>query len=244
MESRPTKFSDIFESCFCLKRRSTSEACMAGDLEYVKRILKNREQVVTEDSAGSIPIMEAVKSTRIPVVRYLLGVMGDSYDFTTKRGWSLLHEAVCSGSEGMVEYILRECPIPTHMKTVDGISPLHLAVFNGHLEILKILLRKTHVSGVSPRGAYGVTPLMVATSHGRKEMMRELFLAGASFFDRDDSGKNSIIMAKDANVLDTVCDLNFLLMNEATGLPKSRPIMIDNMQWRRNRRKNIFFGLE
>ena len=238
-----TKMMDLFESCFCINKKTMSDACEEGDLEYVKRVLKNREDVEVENANGDHAILSAVRSGKVPMMRYLFAI-GASTSFSTDNGWSLLHEAVDSGSFRMVEFILKKCPLLfTYTTTKDMISPIHLAVFNGYDDILSSLLKETPSSYVSPRGPYGTTPLMIATQRGERQMMVDLYRSGASFFESDDSGKNSLSMAKEFGSLQVVYDLNVCIMDELTGLPKSRPILIDTIQSRRIQRKKVFFGI-
>lgn len=243
MKLGQTNIMDLFETCFCIKKRTVSDACIEGDLDYVKRVMKNRKDVEREDAKGEYVILSAVRSGKVYMVRYLFAI-GASTSFVTDNNWGLLHEAVNSGSLHMVNYILNTCPLLlTYTKTKDLISPIHLAVFNGYVDILRALLQKTPYAYASSRGIGGTTPLMIATARGEKEMMVDLYMSGASFFESDDSGKNSLSMAKESGMLKVVNDLNFCLMDEFTGLPKSRPIFIDTIQSRRNQRKKVFFGI-
>lgn len=243
MNFEQAKFVDLFESCFCMKKRTISDACVEGDLDYVKKMLKNRYDVKKEDMKGEYHIFSAVRSGKVHMARYLLSI-GASSSVFTHNNWGLLHEAVGSGSLQMVEYILKKCPLlQTYTKTRDGISPLHLAVFNGYGDILKALLSETPYAYVSPRGPGGTTPLMTATKRGEREMMVDLYMSGASFFEADDSRKNAISMAKESKMLEVVYDLNVCLLDDHTGLPKSRPILIDTIKSRRNQRKKVFFGV-
>lgn len=244
MNFEQTNVMDLFESCFCMSKRTISDACVEGDLGYVKKLLKNRDDVNKEAKKGEYHIFSAVRSGKVPMARYLLAI-GASPSVFTSNNWGILHEAVGSGSLQMVEYILKKCSrLHTYTKTKDGISPLHLAVFNGYVDILKALLKVTPYAYVSPRGAGGITPLMTATKRGERQMMKDLHMSGASFFEADDYGKNTISMAKESGVLEVVYDLNICLMDEHTSLPKSRPIFIDTIQSRRNERKKVFFGVE
>lgn len=243
MEFNPTSFMDIFESCFCMKKRSVSSACVEGDIEYVKRVLKNRADAETEDSHGEFPILMAVKSGKVSLVRYLFGI-GASVTFSTQNKWSLLHEAVASEYPEMVKYILKRCPIPTYLRTKDMITPLHLAAFNGDKAIMTILLMDTPGDRVSPRGVGGITPMMIASKRGDREMMKKLYRAGASFFEINDTGKNSVTMAKESNTLDVVHELNIGIINDIPSYPRSKPIFIDTIQSRRNQRKKVFFGIK
>lgn len=234
---------DLLESCFCVKKRTVSDACAEGDIDYVKRILKNRNDVEKADANGERAVLSAVKSGKVYMTRYLFAI-GASTSFVTGNGWSLLHEAVDSGSLNMVEYILNKCPLlRTYSKTRDLMTPLHLAVFNGYVDILRVLLKETPYACVSPRGPGGSTPLMIATKRGEKEMMVDLYRSGSSFFEADDSGINSLTMARESGSLKVVYSLNVCIMDELTGLPKSRPIFIDTVKSVRNQRKKVFFGI-
>jgi ankyrin repeat protein len=121
-----------------------------------------------------------------------------------------------------------KCTVPTCLQTTGGVSPLHLAVFNGEREILRLLLRSTPRHEVSPRGQGGLTPLMVATGHADREMMRDLFCAGASFSEGDDSGKDSIAMARESSTLGVVYALG--------AGPRSRPVFIPGTNTRKTRK--------
>ena len=234
----------FLESCMCFEKKTVSRACMEGDLDFLRKNITDREGAISKDSNSETPIFEAIRSTKVPVVRYLLGVMGIPYAFVDEEGWGLLHEAVSSGSIEMVKYILRTCPTTTYTKTRDGVSPLHIAVFGESCEILDLLLKKTPSTRVSPRGAGGRTPIMLASSLGRRDMMKSLFFAGASFFELDDKGDNSIEMAKESKVLDTIYELHVCVCNGVSGLPMSRSIAIGSPRNRRNERKRMFFGIE
>ena len=55
-------------------------------------------------------------------------------------GWTPLHEACNHGSTACVEALLRHHPIPVINSQVGGVSPLHDALLNGHMDIAKMLL--------------------------------------------------------------------------------------------------------
>ena len=238
------KMNEFLKECFCLKeKKSLSLACEEGDIGYIKRVMRHSREMTIEDKEGNIPVMSAVRGGDVDMARYVFS-RGVDKNFSTRDNWNILHAAVSSGAPEMVRYILKKCAIPTYIGTSDGISPLHLAVFNGSVEILQILVDNTPYNKVSPRGKEGKTPLMIATMHSSEEMMKILYSAGASFFEMDDFGKNSINMARQSNMLHVVYELNVCLMDETTGLPMSNPIMIDNIHWRRELRKRTFFGMK
>lgn len=56
-------------------------------------------------------------------------------------GWTPLHEACNYGNTVCVQEILQRCPEVDLLTHVDGVTPLHDALSNGHVEIGKLLLQ-------------------------------------------------------------------------------------------------------
>lgn len=56
-------------------------------------------------------------------------------------GWTPLHEACNYGNTVCVQEILQRCPEVDLFTQVDGVTPLHDALSNGHVEIGKLLLQ-------------------------------------------------------------------------------------------------------
>lgn len=61
-------------------------------------------------------------------------------DHIDHAGWTPLHEACNHGSTECVEALLHHHPSPVLNNQVDGVSPLHDALLNGHMDIAKMLL--------------------------------------------------------------------------------------------------------
>ena len=61
-------------------------------------------------------------------------------DHIDHAGWTPLHEACNHGSTACVEALLRHRPAPVLNNQVGGVSPLHDAVLNEHMDIAKMLL--------------------------------------------------------------------------------------------------------
>ena len=56
-------------------------------------------------------------------------------------GWTPLHEACNYGNTVCVQEILQRCPEVDLLTQVDGVTPLHDALSNGHVEIGTLLLQ-------------------------------------------------------------------------------------------------------
>lgn len=73
---------------------------------------------------------------------FVCSCLGDLVDHA---GWTPLHEACNHGSTTCVEALLRHHPAPVLNNQVGGVSPLHDALLNGHMDIAKMLLE--HAGG-------------------------------------------------------------------------------------------------
>jgi hypothetical protein len=71
----------------------------------------------------------------------------------------------------------------------EGDTPLHVAVDNGYLSIVKELLKKIKSENIDIKNKHGETPLSLAACCGDKEVVRELLAAGASPFMCDSIGR-------------------------------------------------------
>ncbi|RMC17987.1 hypothetical protein DUI87_04862 [Hirundo rustica rustica] len=73
---------------------------------------------------------------QVPDLAHYLAISCDDY-----AGWTPLHEACNHGSTVCVHEILERCPEVDLLSQVDGVTPLHDALSNGHVEIGKLLLQ-------------------------------------------------------------------------------------------------------
>ncbi|XP_023379060.1 SMC5-SMC6 complex localization factor protein 1 isoform X2 [Pteropus vampyrus] len=87
-------------------------------------------------------------------------------------GWTPLHEACNYGNTVCVQEILQRCPEVDLLTQVDGVTPLHDALSNGHVEIGKLLLQHGGPVLLQQRNSKGELPLDYVLSSQIKE---ELF---------------------------------------------------------------------
>ena len=92
-------------------------------------------------------------------------------------GWSALHEAVYSDNAKLVKRILKEGDFDIDAKSKAGISPLHIAVKNRNLEIVRILVRNE--ANIDIQDGNGLTPLHYAVGQRRYEIVKYLIFHGA-----------------------------------------------------------------
>lgn len=116
-----------------------------------------------------------------------------------------------TGNEEIVRWLLEEgadihyrvkrwVPLTTPEGTMFfqeiGISPLHLAISEGHAGVLRILLEHwMHTQGADGRDPHGLTALMLAAAGGDVDMAKVLMDNGAPVNARTDVGTTALMFA-------------------------------------------------
>merc|ERR1712086_452190 len=81
-------------------------------------------------------------------------------------GHPVLHEAL----ERHDNYVMIIRNMVSNPETVAGLTPLHYAAKNGHLEVYRFILE--HLTDKNPGDMYGLTPLHFAAMRGQLEMCK------------------------------------------------------------------------
>ena len=107
------------------------------------------------------------------------------FEESSTADWTALHLAAKTGSFDLVQAFLPDDG-PTQVNSLGPKkrTPLHLAVENGHVEIVRLLVYSgAHVNAVD---AEGKTPLHLAAENGEVDVMRLLILE----FGADDTARD------------------------------------------------------
>ena len=116
----------------------------------------------------------AAVAGHVGIIRRLLQE-GCPVDSTNSRGRSLLHTAAFYGSnEVAVELIERGA----NLESGDQCTALHYAALNGHIEIIREILRGGCPIDINDK--FGHTPLHVAAANGQTKVVVELIANGAA----------------------------------------------------------------
>lgn len=133
-------------------------------IESIRLIIKQGAKLEwrNEDWDGATLLLKAVRTDALELTMYLLGLGADQMA-VDNQGRGILHWAAIQGIPGMVSLILNSCPdLPTSEVDFSGDSPLHLAAYQGHLVVVRLLVRKGADPAVENGG--GFTPQQLAAS--------------------------------------------------------------------------------
>ena len=103
-----------------------------------------------------------------------------------------IFEAAATGRQSDVEKRLQENPEAINSFASDGFTPLGLATFFGHLELVKYLLEKSADVNLAARNSMKTTPLHSAAARRRTAIARILLEGGAEVNARQTSGVTAL----------------------------------------------------
>ncbi|XP_070648233.1 SMC5-SMC6 complex localization factor protein 1 isoform X1 [Bos indicus] len=121
---------------------------------------------------GETALHRACINNQVDRLILLLSMPGIDINVKDNAGWTPLHEACNYGNTVCVQEILQRCPEVDLLTQVDGVTPLHDALSNGHVEIGKLLLQHGGPVLLQQRNSKGELPLDYVVSSQIKE---ELF---------------------------------------------------------------------
>jgi ankyrin repeat protein len=124
----------------------------------------------------------------------LLIERGANINATGDEGKTAVHYAAKWGIEDMMAFLLTK-GAQANIRDGDGMTPIMLACFEGHLGVVKMLVQHMGVQGLNDRNAKGWTALHWASAGGHEKVARFLLLAGADPTITDNGGMAPITLA-------------------------------------------------
>ncbi|OHT15354.1 hypothetical protein TRFO_42551 [Tritrichomonas foetus] len=118
-------------------------ACLYGNIEATKFLLKNGCNINEESYMHELPIHFACKSGNFELVKFLVNNYEIDLTKKTTSQWTCLHYASESGSRKTVQYLLKY--IDLNVLTEDRETPLHLACKSGNDDLVRYLLKLPNI---------------------------------------------------------------------------------------------------
>jgi len=150
---------------------SIFEACAAGELELVERLLH-------ESASGAV------------------GAPGVN-DYSTD-GWTPLHLAAYFGHARIAELLIaHQADVAARSRGTNGNTPLHAALAGNHKFVAGLLIG--HGADVNAPDAQGWRPLHLATANNNMEVIKTLIAQGADVQAANGDAKTALTLATEKN---------------------------------------------
>ncbi|CAE7803953.1 Ankyrin-1 [Symbiodinium microadriaticum] len=173
-------------------------AAESGHLSMVDLLLERRASPLVLSNNGSLPLHLALASEATSVAYRLLESAPASASQAGGAGGSMaIHSAAGQGDVALLGHLL-EMRAGLQSKQADGSTPLHLAVQNGHTEVVAFILqqgRERHGGLVTARDERGLQPAHEAARGGLLPILSELLSARAEPNAKDDEGHSLLYWA-------------------------------------------------
>ena len=147
------------------------DAATRGDAEALRQA--GAGQVNLPDDKGLIPLVLVIQSGHPECVEVLLQLGAKP----NAGNWSALHEAALMGDLASARLLLQNKADPNRKEKANGGTPLHVACFQGQIEIAKMLIKAG--AKLNLRDKEGFTPLFQAKDQGHPELVKYLKSLGA-----------------------------------------------------------------
>ncbi|KAF1972005.1 ankyrin [Bimuria novae-zelandiae CBS 107.79] len=151
----------------------------------------------TEDNTVQSPVMEAALQGHLETVR-ILDNRGCSHEPSNSIQATPLHMAACNGRDHIVEYLCasRQYAERFDLKDQWGNTDLMLAVYNGHDEIVNLLMQAGVSYGERVCNDAGWTPITLAAYNGHLPLVELLTKAGVDPRQSSRESKNALEIAR------------------------------------------------
>ncbi len=165
------------------------EAARHGRREIAELLLKEGAPIGVKDRWGSTPMSEAVRFGRLEIVELFIRHGWD----VKSQGCELVFGGAAFGRRKTVELLLRHAAA-FDAKSSNGYTPLHIAVFCRHRDVVGLLIEKG--ADVNTATESGFTPLHTAVERSRGDIAAMLISAGANLDAVDNRGRTALQLAE------------------------------------------------
>uniref|UniRef100_A0A2I3G9A2 Ankyrin repeat domain-containing protein 16 n=1 Tax=Nomascus leucogenys TaxID=61853 RepID=A0A2I3G9A2_NOMLE len=166
-------------------KRPLHEAASMGHRDCVRYLLGRGAAVDCLKKADWTPLMMACTRKNLGVIQELVE-HGANPLLKNKDGWNSFHIASREGDPLILQYLLTVCPDAWKTESKIRRTPLHTAAMHGHLEAVKVLLKRCQYEP-DYRDNCGVTALMDAIQCGHIDVARLLLDEHGACLSAEDS---------------------------------------------------------
>ena len=178
-------------------------ACREGDLERVRQLIQEGQDVNRGDSAGQTPLMKAAVRGRDHVVRELIRA---GADMNEKDHYiqTALHKASICGHSSVIK-TLAEAGANLNVQDRRGVTPLMRAAEHGRDHVVRELIKAG--ADVNEEDHYKQTAHHKASICGHSNVIKTLAEAGANLNEQDRRGVTPLMSAAENGHANVVVEL-------------------------------------
>nr|XP_044993283.1 ankyrin repeat and SOCS box protein 3 isoform X5 [Jaculus jaculus] len=206
---------------------SVGLAAREGNVKVLRNLLKKGRSVDVADNRGWMPIHEASYHNSVECLQMLIHKDPSENYIKTKtfEGFCALHLAARQG-HWKIAQILLEAGADPNERTLEETTPLFLAVENGQMDVIRLLLRH----GASVNGSHsmcGWNSLHQASFQENAEIIKLLLKKGVQKECQDDFGITPLFVAAQYGKLESLSTLISSGANvNCQALDKATPLFI------------------
>jgi serine/threonine-protein phosphatase 6 regulatory ankyrin repeat subunit B len=170
-------------------------AAMSSQEETVAFLLAQGAQANSRDLSSRTPLMLACEKGHLGVVQVLVQHMGDQgLEEADENGLTALHWAALGGHEETVAFLLSK-GAPANSKDTDGQTPLMVACLEGHVGVIRGLLRHMGAAALQETDTARCTALHLAVVRSHVGTVVFLLAQGAQANSRNLSSRTPLMEA-------------------------------------------------
>lgn len=168
------------------------DAAQNGHTHVVTELIKRGADVALQSISGETAVLSAVKRGHARIVELLIEAGADIH-VKTYDNWNALMLACCNGPRTLVESLLKLKVDHSLSDSKYGLTPLHIALLNGHTESALMLIEAQ--ANIHSKTNKGETALMCAAMEGDEKLVEVLIHCGAHVNEKDYKGRTALAKA-------------------------------------------------
>ena len=163
-------------------------ACASNCLDLVEFLVSKKARPCIVDGEGTSCLDRALENDNLEIFGFLLKNV-DPNKIHSFEGWTIAHTCAKNGQSKFLK-LLVDSKRFLFKATDYGLTPLHLACQEGHLECVKLLVQ-LQPNSIESETTDGITPIFISAQNGHSDTLKFLI----------DNNANVNVVTKDGAVL-------------------------------------------